>query len=224
MKEKILTDNGVFLYEPVELYLGKKILDPIISKKNLLTFKKVMDKHHIHYGLWFGTLLGAIRENGFIEHDEDTDVFALEEDRTKILNVLIDFEASGLKVARYNEHLISFICEGEYIDIYFYKKSLNQRVSIDNGIDGKILESTKTMKFLGTNFPIPHNPKEALEILYGENWRTPIKNGKAVNIANTVLIKKFLINKLPFFYDIFSKIKNRKIVLNKQTVPNFNPK
>ena len=208
-KEEILTDHGIFLYEPIEFSLGSKILDPIISQENLLTFKSVMEKHQIHYGLWFGTLLGAIRENGFIKHDEDTDVFALEEDRNKVLNALIDFEEAGLKVARYNEHLISFICKGEYIDIYFYKKSLNQRITIDNGIDGKYLESTKMMKFLGDDFPIPHHPEEALEILYGANWRTPIKDGKAINLATKVRIKKFFINKLPFLYKIFKKNKEK---------------
>ena len=35
MKKEIITDNGVFSYEEVELFLGRKILDPDICKKNL---------------------------------------------------------------------------------------------------------------------------------------------------------------------------------------------
>jgi phosphorylcholine metabolism protein LicD len=124
MKKEIHTSKGLFTYEPVELFIGRKYLDEITSKKNLLDFKFIMDKHNIHYGLWFGTLLGAIREKGFIAHDEDTDVFMLEEDREKVLDALFDFEEIGLKVIRYEEHLISFMRDDDYIDIYFYKNLL----------------------------------------------------------------------------------------------------
>ena len=208
MKKEIQTANGVFTYEPVELYVGKKLLDPVISKENLLDFKTVMDKHKIHYGLWFGTLLGAIRENGFIEHDEDTDIFVLEEEREKVFNALYDFEEIGLKVVRYQDkgEIISFMRNDEYIDIYFYSKALNQRVTVDNGIDGKYLESTEMIDFLGTQFPIPNHPKEVVKILYGENWHIPIKNSKPQNISTIYTIKKLLL-KLPLFPSIYKKIR-----------------
>ncbi len=208
MKKEIQTANGIFTYEPVELYVGKKVLDPVISKENLLDFKKVMDKHKIHYGLWFGTLLGAIRENGFIEHDEDTDIFVLEEDKEKVFNALNDFEATGLKVVRYSDkgEYISFMRNNDYIDIYFYSKALNQRVTVDNGIDGKYLESVEMIDFLGTEFPVPNNPKEVVKILYGENWHVPIKNSKPQNISTIHSLKNVLL-KLPILPTIYKKLR-----------------
>jgi hypothetical protein len=211
MKKEIKTSRGVFIYEPMELFVGRKYLDPIVSKKNLLDFKSVMDKHNIHYGLWFGTLLGAIREKGFIKHDEDTDVFMLDENREKVLDALFDFEEMGLKVARYEENILSFMRDDDYIDIYFYKKSFNQRVMLDNGIDGKYLETTKNIKFLGVDFPVSENPEEALEILYGADWRIPLEGGKAVNISSQENMKLFLVNKLPILYKIFIKIRGSKV-------------
>jgi len=206
MQEEIQTSRGVFTYEPKELFIGRKFLDPVVSKNNLLDFKAVMDKHNIHYGLWFGTLLGAIREKGFIKHDEDTDVFMLEEDREKVLIALFDFEEIGLKVIRYEESLLSFMRDDDYIDIYFYKKSFNQRIMLDNGIDGKYLESTKNIDFLGTQFPVSENPEEALEILYGADWRIPLEGNKAVNISTIHTIKSILL-KIPILSTIYRKLK-----------------
>jgi phosphorylcholine metabolism protein LicD len=206
MLEEIKTERGIFTYKPVKLFLGRKLLDPIVSKNNLLDFKAIMDKHSIHYGLWFGTLLGAIRENDFIKHDEDTDVFMLEEDREKVVNALFDFEDLGLKVIRYEENVLSFMRDNDYIDIYFYKKSFNQRVMLDNGIDEKYLEKTKDINFLGVNFPVSENPEEALKILYGENWRIPIEGGKAVNISTIHTIKGLLL-KIPVLSTIYKKMR-----------------
>jgi phosphorylcholine metabolism protein LicD len=206
--QEIQTSKGIFTYEPVELYVGKKYLDPIISKNNLLDFKAVMEKHDIHYGLWFGTLLGAIREKDFIKHDEDTDVFMLDEDREKVLDALYDFEEVGLKVIRYehNGEILSFMRDGDYIDIYFYRKSLNQRVTVDNGIDGKYLESTVMTDFLGTQFPVPNHPKEVVKILYGENWHIPLEGAKPQNISTIHTIKGLLL-KIPVLSTIYKKMR-----------------
>jgi hypothetical protein len=207
-KKEIQTSKGVFTYEPVELYVGRKFLDPVISKENLLDFKSVMDKHNIHYGLWFGTLLGAIREKDFIKHDEDTDIFVLDEDREKVFSALFDFEEVGLKVIRYQDkgEIISFMRGDDYIDIYFYKKSLNQRVTVDNGIDGKYLESVEMIDFLGTQFPVPNHPKEVVEILYGENWHIPLKGIKPQNTSTIHTIKSALL-KIPVLSTLYKKMR-----------------
>ena len=206
MKKKIQTDNGIFTYEETKLYLGRKILDPEIAKKNLLDLKKIMDKYKIRYGLIFGTLLGAVREGGFIVYDEDTDIFVLEEDHDKVLNALFELEKLGLKVARYSRTngLLSVIRDDEYIDMYFFKKTFTKRRSGNNSIDSKFLEHTDTIDFLGEQFPVPSNPKQALSVLYGEDWHIPNKDGKAINHALDSKIKNYLIEKLPFLYKIYN--------------------
>jgi len=95
---EIKTNNGIFEFNEVEFKNGIKKINLDISKKNLLDLKKILDKNDIYFGLIYGTLLGAIREKNFIAHDEDTDIFMLEEDKTQVLNILNILVYNGFEV------------------------------------------------------------------------------------------------------------------------------
>lgn len=109
MIDKINTINGVYTYEVIDFVVGTKKINIEKSKKNLLDFRKCFNDANISFGLIYGTLLGAIRENNFIKHDEDTDVFVLAEDREKVLSILFKLKELGLVVGRYEEDLLSLI-------------------------------------------------------------------------------------------------------------------
>lgn len=51
----------------------------------LLEFDKICKKHNLHWFLMFGSLLGAIRHEGFIPWDDDTDVCMPRDDYDKFL-------------------------------------------------------------------------------------------------------------------------------------------
>ncbi len=155
----------------------------------------------IPYWLDFGTLLGAIREQGFIEHDLDIDVGLFLDDRTeKIREVLSKFgfvlkREIAIDDGRYGlEETYEF--NGVSVDLYYYKKE-NDKI-ITHGFtkkDGMSWEKTlieyggylvreiylpysglSKIYFLGYEYPVPDNPHKYLKSFYGENYM--VKNSK----------------------------------------------
>jgi len=65
---------------------------PEIHKECLLTMlshlHNLFKKYNIHYFIDGGSLLGAVRENGLIPHDDDIDLGILEKEWNKLPNIL----------------------------------------------------------------------------------------------------------------------------------------
>ena len=55
--------------------------------KILQAVDKVCKEHHLHYYLWAGTMLGAVRHKGFIPWDDDVDVCMEREDYNRFLEL-----------------------------------------------------------------------------------------------------------------------------------------
>ena len=65
-------------------------ISPLIKEELLAIYRAfavVCQKHDIKHCVAFGTMLGAVRHNGFIPWDDDFDVFMLREDYEKFLSV-----------------------------------------------------------------------------------------------------------------------------------------
>lgn len=146
----------------------------------LNTTKKLFDYCGIQFSLAFGTLLGAIRENGIIKGDEDVDVFI--EDESNLRKNLPYLEAHGLGLCRVCEHkFYSFhTLNDSYIDVYIKSKlplsiwsiwcdSLNGR-----GVPRRYIRRFDTITFLGVECLVPHKPERILKFWYGKDWRIPI--------------------------------------------------
>jgi len=206
---QINTPNcGIYSYEKVEFVLGEKTINREIAKENLLKFRKCLNDANITFGLIYGTLLGAIREKNFIEHDEDTDVFVLNEDRDKILDILFELKKVGLVVGRYEEDMISFINDGEYIDIYFFKDTFfGKKTSNGLVIESKYLTELKNIDFLGKQFLVPKQSEELLAKIYGEDWMIPMKDNKGYNFGLYRLVKNYIKNNFYPLFKIISRIK-----------------
>lgn len=170
------TTQGNIKYKTHPLYLGVKPINKEKSKENLFLFQQICQKHDFSFALIAGTLLGAVRERDFIAHDEDIDVFLLDEDKERFFHTLPDFINHGFAIARYDRRgLLSIIRNEEYIDIYFFSK-YKDNIRICSGwcIPEKYLTDLAYMDFLGGQFLAPRNYTGFLEFEYGKDWETPV--------------------------------------------------
>lgn len=178
---EIIIKNIPFVFEDVKLtYENATVIDTSVAKQNLLDFKKVLDTQKVKFLLMHGTLLGAIREHDFIKHDIDIDTCVLDEQ--KLIETIPDLDRTGLKLCRYEPHVIySFIRNGVYIDVYIVNK-LQGLIKpfyvryLYHVIPRKYFLRTKKMPFIGEIFNIPNHTIRLLEFWYGKDWRTPISN------------------------------------------------
>jgi len=82
----IYNSQETFIFE--DTYQGKLGEVHNILLAYLLEIDRICAKHNIKYFLAGGTLLGAIRHNGFIPWDDDADVMMLREDYDKFIKVV----------------------------------------------------------------------------------------------------------------------------------------
>ena len=206
----VLAGGERFYYHEMLLEHGRKRIDRTIAKENLEIFYRVIEKSDVTYGLFFGTLLGAVREGNFIAHDEDTDIYVFEEEKKKVKLLLPAFREVGLELVRFDPFMMSLMRKDEYIDIYFFtevKHPLGKRMRKNHyqwEFDAEPLEHPERFEFLGMSMPVPADPEHMLEVIYGKTWRTPIENYNAPK--NTIIgrISNFApyFKKLPFYYSI----------------------
>ncbi len=173
----IKTPEGRLHYKPKNLFLGCKQIDRDIAFRNLGDLLRVMERHDILVTPALGTLLGIIRENNFIEWDEDIDLFVLEEDKDKLLSSFRDLGREGFELVRVDRCglLYSVMREGEYIDFYIMEKlSPEVRGSGDIFMLERHLTDLVDWDFRGLTIKVPAQYEEFLSLRYGD-WRKPVK-------------------------------------------------
>ena len=77
----------------------------------LLEVDKICKKHDIPYWLSSGTLIGAMRHDGFIPWDDDLDIEMLRKDYVRLMAVLPKELPSWLAL-RYRPQLLLLLCQG----------------------------------------------------------------------------------------------------------------
>lgn len=174
---RIKTPRGSYRFKLTPIYLGWKPIDKVKAFENLCLFKEICDRNNFRFFLAYGTLLGAVREKDFIDHDEDIDVGADFNDKDIFMSMLFELRDNGFEVARWDDRgLLSVIRNNEYIDIYFFKK-FNEKLVINCGepLPKKFMDDQTTIDFKGVTFNAPKDLIGAMEFWYGKDWQTPSK-------------------------------------------------
>ena len=161
----------------------------------LQRFDECMKANGFKYTLAFGSVLGAIREHGFIKHDHDIDTWMwIEDDSPQLLPTLKEYGFTlvyHISVAngKYGKfYKIEY--KGCDIDIFFIYPAINKYpyccdfVKVEsNGmsynqklarrIEMPISRETKIVPFEGLMLPVPSNAEELCVFRYGEHYMTP---------------------------------------------------
>ena len=175
------------------------MIDREICKKQLETFKIYADKYNVTFFLVYGTCLGAIRENNFIEDDSDIDIGVYGNDKNLLLlliNLQKDFDC---QLYEHKDKLMKMNIRMKWtIDLnmfhkingkwYYLKKyEPNKDRFLAKEFEDKYFDSLWEIDFLGNKYKVPAFTKEYLEYLYGE-WRIKKPAGTS-NLRPLVEIK-----------------------------------
>lgn len=154
----------------------KRNLRKETATQNLFDFSDLLQQYEVPHFLVFGTLLGAVRDHDFIEHDTDVDLGAFAENLHEV-NLLCRstlLASYGFKILRQGKDIISVVRDEEHIDLYLWTIDEPEYTCAQYRIPSDQLKSGfGKIAFLGRNFATVRDPESDLAWRYGSDWRTP---------------------------------------------------
>ena len=166
-------------------------MDFVKAHQYLKDVKNALDKFEIPFFLFYGTLIGAIREHDFMVHDNDIDVGILAKNinRDKVSKVARELQLLGYRVNFGSMLTILNMCnvyrtdvKGLKVDGYFLfdfqdklwfpRYAYIGKTPFCHAIpyEKKYFENMKPIKFKGDDYLVPTPPEEFLEKLWGKWW------------------------------------------------------
>lgn len=191
-------------------YNGNPPYDQKIRKKIFCEVYKIFENLKINVWITGGTVLGAIRDNNFIEWDDDIDMDMIESD---FVPEMYNLKESLIE----NGFIVRLKDTNEYPKMVVFKYGM--KVAIGSLKEsGKLLlrpayklprtffNPSKKIDFMGISVLAPFPPDDYLKYVYGKSWSIPKKIEDDVQLyTNKYLRRSFL---RIILKRIYLKIKN----------------
>ena len=160
---------------------------------NLIFIEKII--HKLEHFVFFGTLLGLVRDKNLIKNDDDIDILVNFKDRDRLIKILkknsiiVDFNLSVNKEKCFLQVKRTINNKNCIIDFYFYEVSPDNSYIIEkwnfHANPGKssthlripkiFTHPIKKIKIKSYKFSLPAQPEYLCEFLYGKYWRKKLK-------------------------------------------------
>ncbi len=161
-------------------------MDMTTAEALLKEAKQILDQLGLVFFLRHGTCLGAVRDNAFIEWDDDLDIgsviglYGLTEEHVR--NAAVVFREHGFDAIITENELnlsVNLTKSGTQIDWTCYRiidDSIYQWPVVR--IPVSLHTDLKEIDFLGVNFLVPNPSEEYLALKYGPEWMIPKRMGE----------------------------------------------
>ncbi len=175
--------------------------------ESLRRFDECMTQNGYQYSMAFGSLLGAVREHGFIKHDLDIDIWMWKEDADeRLIQVL---ESAGFKLlysysiadGKYGLEY-TFDYHGVHIDVFFIYPAVDEHPYccdfVERKQDGKyvwmprrmqfpIVKQLQRVPFESLQLTIPENAVDLCKYFYGPTYMVPDPNWNWASTKKTMI-------------------------------------
>ena len=184
----------------------KKNIDKKFNRENLISISNILNNDE--YFVFYGTLLGLVRENDIIDNDDDIDILVDIKNRDEVISKI---EKSNLEIDYSNPYnntpfflQVSNMLENvkTYIDVYFYENYDNLDYLVERAnfhqrwndpsqslhIPKKLIFPIKKEVFFNTKISLPNENIKICEFLYGYDWKKKLskKNDYKIIITNNI--------------------------------------
>ena len=161
-------------------------------RKSRATLERIFDtiikyllKYNIECILFYGTLLGYLRDGNFIEGDDDID-FIMSRSQLPLLLKVVSENPDVLRYGIKNNDIVQVYVKYEGpVDFYLYDliRTDDEEYILIRWIGNLLFEKKdvfplKNIEFRGVTVGIPNNAEKITEEVYGKNWMTPIDKWK----------------------------------------------
>ena len=158
-----------------------------LNFQNLIIVSSLIKK--IEYFIFYGTLLGIVREKNIIKYDDDIDFMVNHKSKKFLFKKMKLNKTFKINKKVTNDYFAQFIKKKDglisFVDFYFYIKDPKKKYIVDKhnwlgniGDKRFALHFPKNMIFpiiKGKNFNMPKKPKATCKYIYGDTWSKPLK-------------------------------------------------